>query len=178
MNLTDKCFGRGALRLRVLDAKDRRILRVVNIPNQVCVGALDAFQRLAAQLTAPDDAEECMFYSIWCGTDGTTPTSADLALGADEFREVFDPASLVIDVGGITGLMQMQMTMEAGEGNGFTYVEAGLFTQGPSATALAAQTPGIGAGNARMVARQVHAQVQKTAAIVIEYTWRFQILTV
>ena len=179
MNFNDKCFGRGALRLRVLDAKSRRVLRVISIPNQVCIGALDAIQRLISQLIPGDNDEvECLFFSIWCGTDATSPTAADLALGADEFRKVFDPVTFVINLGGIVGLTQMQMTMEAGEGNGFTYVEAGLFTQGPFATAIGAQTPGIGAGNARMVARQVHAQVQKTAAIAIEYTWRFQILTV
>jgi hypothetical protein len=179
LNLTDKCYTKGALRIRVLDARDRRVLRTINTPNQVCIGALDALQRTFTQLTPADnDADECKLFSIWAGDGTTTPTAADLTLASEQFRKEFDAGTLVKNVGSVVGLIQAQMTMDKLEGGTYTYSEAGLFTQGPVATPIASQTPGIGAGNARMVARQVHAQIQKSSSIAIEYTWRFQILTV
>lgn len=183
-NFRDYFVGKGALRVRVIREADKRVLRTIAIPNQVCVGAQDAVQRLLTQ-TDPSDASECELWSIWCGVDGTAPAPGDLQLaetgapGAANFRKVFD-APPTINLGGVTGLLQVQMTMLGGggsEGDGFTYVEAGLFTQGPNADPTLV-TPGIGVGNARMVARQVHAMIAKTAAISIEYTWRFQLLTV
>lgn len=173
---------RGFLTVRVLDALSRRTLRRLDIPNQVCVGAKDALQRLCTQ-TDPTDVDECLLFSLWAGTDGTAPTPADTSLicavGA-QFRKVYDVAFPIIDVGGVTGLLEVQMTMEAAEGNGApnpVYREVGLFSQGPPATPIGLQTPGIGVGNARMYARQVHAMIEKTAAIAIQYNWRFQFVT-
>jgi hypothetical protein len=174
IQIYDNVTMRGYLKIRVLDGKTGKAIRVIQTPNTVCRGAKDAMQRLSVQVNV-NDASECCLWSIWAGTDNTAPVNTQLQLVSvpgDWFRKVFD-APPTIDVGGVEGLLETQMTMLVAEGNGKTYNEVGLFSQGDNADPTLVN-PGVGALKARMFARQIHADIVKTAAIALEYTWRFQ----
>jgi len=154
----------GFLRVRLLDPKGRELRRMEK-PNLVCVGAKQAIARLLSQETTPDDYEETKIWSIHVGTDSTPPVVGDTALGTDVFQKECDhPYS--VDLG--LGEVEVQMTIETGEANGNTLVEAGLFTRGD------ADDPTSAAGQL-MMARQVHGSISKTSSFSIEYTWKFRI---
>jgi hypothetical protein len=167
---------RGFLQIRVLDAVTRKALRIIQIPNTVCRGAKVALERIVTQMTPASDTTYNKLWSIWAGnSNAATNNMQTNILGASTFRKVIDPAQTQIDVGS-EGVAQVVMTMEAGEGTvGTQYQEVGLFSRGehddPNDVVVVA---GVGATNAKMYARQIHAPIEKDAIIAIEYTWRFQ----
>lgn len=177
MKFMDSIKMRGFLRIRVRDAKSHRVLRVIEIPNTVCRGTRVALETLVTQLTPATDTDYNKLWSIWAGDDATPPVNTQLQLvsvAGNWFRKVFDPGSVLVNVGGVEGLIQVSMTMEAAEGVvGRQYCEVGLFSRGDDddPTLVA---PGVGAANAKMYARQIHAPIEKDGTIAIEYTWRFQ----
>jgi hypothetical protein len=166
---------RGFLGIKVRDLQGH-VIRKIMIPNTVCRGARVAFQALSLQINANEGLYNKV-WSIWAGTDATPPVNTQTTLvsvAGDWFRKIVDPAVTVYNVGGIEGTFSVQMTMEAGDGVvGNQYCECGLFTRGNNAVP-AAVTPGVGATEAKMIARQIHPIIEKDATISIEYTWRFE----
>lgn len=180
--LYDSVRMRGFLQIRVLDAITRKALRIIQVPNTVCRGARVALETIVTQLNtggAGTDTNYNKLWSIWAGDDNTLPVNTQLQLVSASghwFRKVFDPGSVMIDAGGIEGMAQVSMTMEAGEGVvGRQYQEVGLFSRGDDDDPTVAHPwDGAHATYAKMYARQIHAPIEKDAIIAIEYTWRFQ----
>lgn len=174
MNLSDGIKMRGSVGIKVRDVQGHVIRRIFT-PNTVCIGAQWALQRALLQITKPDDPTENQLWTIWAGTSNVAPTNLDTAatmLPTVQFRHtptVAELAARAYDVampGVPAGTLSIQTTMDIGEGNGNTFCECGLYTRGnnddPTLTA-----------NHVLVARQIHPNVVKSAAISIEYTWRF-----
>lgn len=170
---------RGYLRVRVLDGKTGREIRRIEKPNLVCVGAKTAMAKLLVP-ASEDDQDYNQIWSIGSGNDNTPPTVSDTdLLGAKTFRKVCD--SRTYNVGGVQGLVEVQVTYGVSEGNvlasGEYFEEVALFSRGDSDT-----LPGGGTGgkttDSLMYARQLHAPIHKDSSIALEYTWRFQITTV
>ena len=86
--------------------------------------------------------------------------------------------SSVDKVTSISGEIACIATLGIGDANGLTLQEAGLFTRGSAATAhpigvsVNCDAPDMRPGYPRMIARQTHPPIPKTAAISIEYQWR------
>jgi len=177
MKMLDKINLSGQLIVRVRDAKTGKVLQVVDTPNTICVDGLNAMQFLLTALSTPDaktqDANK--IWAIYVGTDNTTPAYAQTDLVTPEFYKAVDqPVST--DVGGTPAVLgyamvECQMTMQSGEGNGNTFQEAGLFTRGTHAS----DDPSVGRTDVNMIARQLHAAIPKDSTISIEYTWRIRI---
>lgn len=169
MQLMDSIRLKGHIRVRVLDAKTSAELYCEEKSNLVCIGARQAVTRLISQQTTPDDYEETKLWAIYAGTGSTPPDVNDTELDVAAFKKACDtPFSVNLS----TGEVEVQMTIESGEGNGYTYQEAGLFSRGDNDDPNAGGISGV-----LMYARQLHGQIEKTSSISIEYTWRFQILS-
>lgn len=173
--LFDSVKVRGFLGIKVKNL-DGKVIRNIQIPNTVCVGTPVALQALCLQLNASEELYNKV-WSIWAGDDNTAPVNTQqtlVAVPANLFKKVVNPASTTYNVGGVSGLFEVVMTMEALEGIPTRqYCEVGLFTRGddPDPTLV---TPGLLATNAKMLARQIHPIIEKDNTISIEYTWRFQ----
>lgn len=182
MNLEDKLKFQGHLTVRVLDAITREEKKVYDFQNVICIGMLQAVERLMTFYDeVPTDidygtvAKENRLWAIYAGDDNTAASYADTALGNVLFKKRCDAiiagVPMSIDVGGTTGLMEVQMTMEGAEGNDSpnpVYKEAGLYTRGDN------DLPGSTSG-ARLLARRVHPEIEKDSSIAIEYTWRVRL---
>jgi len=173
----------GQLKIRVLDTKTKRVLRVIETPNLICVGMLEALQRLLTFYPEADweaggygtVPKEERIWAIYAGDDATTPVYTNTDLNNTLFKKRCDgiiaKTGMEINVGGETGLLECQMTMEGGEGNDSpnpVYKEAGVFGRGDD------NDPASTTG-ARLLAHQIHASVEKDTSISIEYTWRIRI---
>lgn len=169
---------RGFLGIKVKDLNGN-VIRNIQIPNTVCRGARAALEALCLQQNAGEE-DYNKVWSIWAGDDNTAPANTQLTLvsaPANWFRKAVDPAQTVYDVGGVEGLFEVVMTMEAAEGTiGRQYCECGLFARGDDddPTAVDPWAGGAVATEAKMFARQIHPIIEKDGAISIEYTWRFQ----
>jgi len=172
----------GHLTIRVLDADTRKAKKTYDFPNVICTGMLEAVQRLMTfydELPTDIDygtvAKENRLWAIYAGDDNTAPAYTDTALGNVLFKKACDAIAagtpMSINVGGSVGLMEVQMTMEAAEGNSSpnpTYKEAGLYSRGDN------DSPAATAG-ARLLARRIHPEIEKDSSIAIEYTWRVRL---
>ena len=182
MKLVDTIKFTGELTIRVLDAATGEVLRVIETPNVICIGMLEAVQRLMTFYPETDweagsygtVPKEERIWAIYAGDDNTTPAYSDTALGNALYKSrcdgIVSKTGMDINVGGETGLLECQMTMESGEGNDSpnpVYKEVGLFTRGDD------NDPALTTG-ARLMAHQIHAAVEKDASISIEYTWRIR----
>lgn len=179
MKFTDVFRFKGHLTVRVLDAKTRAEKQRFDLPNVICIGMLQAVERLMTFYDeVPSDpdygtvAKQNRLWAIYAGDDNTTPAYTDVALGNLLFKKRCDAIAtgtpMAIDVGGTTGLMEVQMTMESGEGNGSpnpTYREAGLYSRGD-------QDDPASTSGARLLARRLHPPIEKDSSIAVEYTWQ------
>jgi len=170
-SMKDALTLRGFVEIIIKD-RDGKVLKTMRDHNQVCVGALEAAEKLFSQATTPDDYEFNKMWGIYCGTDNTPAAAADTGLGTLVFAK--QCSSISTSVGGTLGLMEAEMTMGNAEGNGNTFCEVGLYTRGNADIPAA---PPLINPNALMLARQVHGSIAKTAAIAIVYKWRYQFLT-
>jgi len=169
MQFVDNVKLKGHVCVRVLDAVSGAELYREEKSNLVCIGARQAITRLISQATTPDDYEETKIWAIYAGTGSTSPDVNDTTLDVVAFKKACDqPFSVNLS----TGEIECQMTIESGEGNGYTYQEIGLFSRGNNDDPTAVGITGV-----LMYARQLHGQLEKTSSISIEYTWRFQILS-
>jgi len=161
----EKLGFKGEFTIRVRDAKTGEVLREIRKSNLVCVGARNAVIKLISQQTLPDDYSFNKIWAIYSGTGTTPPTTLDTALESAAFKKACDqPFTVNLS----SGWVEVQMTMESGDGNGYAYTEMGLFSRGDN------DDPTLTAG-ASMYARQVHGAIEKTSSLSIEYTWRFQV---
>lgn len=156
----------GTLRIAVRDAKTRKIQKRITIKNKITFLAADVLVELVAQRASDPTASRCLIHSMRMGSSNTTAARSDTNLGA------FVVGVTLADVNKITGApgeLQFIATLEAGDGNGNTLREAGLFTAG--AAPSTSDAPGTAPGDTRLFARQVHPDIPKTAAIVLDYSW-------
>lgn len=160
---------KGKLTIRVKDAKTGRVLQKIEKSNLVCVGARSAVLKLISQQTLPSDYSYNKIWAIYCGTGTTPPTTVDTGLESVAFKKACaQPFAINPGSGSGPGWVEVQMLMESGEGNGNVYTEMGLFSRGSN------DDPTL-TSEAVMYARQIHGAIEKTSAISIEYTWRFQV---
>ncbi len=168
MELNDQVKLKGFLKVQVFDKEGKEVYREEK-DNLVCIGAKQAMERLLAQRTGTDHADYEKLWAMYVGTDNTPPVTTQTDLVASVHRQHFD-ADPSIDVGGVTGLVEMAMTIASGDANGNTLREVGLFSRGDN------DTPSL-TTNQRMYARQIHGAIEKTAGFTVKYTWRYQITT-
>lgn len=170
--LTEKVKVSGHVTIRGLDAKTGKERFRIETPNTVCVGAKEAI----ANLLMGTDADKHQIWSIACGNGTTAPTVADTDLeGPKIYRAPRACESRVPNVGGVKGLIEVQLTILSSEGNilatGEYFTEVALFSRGDN------DDPNTATGKL-MYARQLHAQIFKDASLALEYTWRFQVTTI
>ena len=156
----------GILTIHVRDIKTAKILRTIIKRNTITFAAGDIVRSLLAQRATDTSADELCLGSMRFGTSSTTPTRYDTDLQGEVSavrRELTDDKK----VSGVTGEISLRATMEASAGNGYTYREAGLFTKGTVWDAA------VG-GSLQCFSRQVHAAVEKTDSLALEYNWTLQ----
>ena len=156
----------GVLTIHVRDAKTNRVLRTIVKRNTITFAAGDIVRALLSQRATDDTAAELQLGSMRFGTSATSPTRYDTDL-LGEVSTVRRELSDAKKVNGVTGELSLRATIEATAGNGNTYREAGLFTKGVSWN-------GAVAGSLQCFARQVHAAIEKTGSIALEYNWTLQ----
>jgi hypothetical protein len=169
MQFQDGIPMRGDLTIVVRDAKTRRKIRRISIRNKITFLAADVLVELLAQrATDPDAAYDSMF-SMRMGLSNTPAARSDTNLGTFEIgKELAD----VNKITGVPGELEFTAELEAGEANGVTLQEAGLFTRGDAVTPLPDDAPSSTPGKVHMFSRQIHPAIPKTSAIVLDYSWR------
>lgn len=171
MNVTtQKIPLRGDLRIIRRDAKTHSIISIWEKKNVITFAATESLVKLMAPNAALGVGvqEENQIKSMRFGISNTTPqrTDTDLAneavVAAVPVRVQLQDADRII---GASGTVEFRAVLAAGDGNGVTYREAGLFTRGtdddPQATA-----------GADLFARQIYSDQPKTAAVELEFRWR------
>lgn len=156
----------GRVGLTIRDARTRKIRRRFEIRNKITFLAADLLVELIAQRTTDPVPSRNLVYSMRMGSSNTAAQRSDTNLGA------FVIGKALGDVGKVTGApgeIQFVTTLDSGDANGSTLREAALFTAG--AAPSTSDTPGTTPGATRMLARQVHPDILKTIAIVIDYSW-------
>jgi len=160
---------RGDLTIIIRDAKTRKKIRKIEIRNKITFLAADILVELLAQRTPTLDPtpDKQLLYSMRMGLSNTPAARSDTNLGTFEIGKVLADVNKIT---GVPGELELTAELEAGEANGVTLQEAGLFTAGstPSADGPVGTTP----GTARMFSRQIHPAIPKTSAIVLDYSWR------
>lgn len=158
---------RGDLSVTVRDSLTNEIVWRHEIRNKITFLAADALVEMLAQRATDPTPDKQSIYSMRMGSSNTPASRADTNLGAFVIGKVLNDVDKVT---GVPGELEFSATLSSAEGNGSTLQEAGLFTKGT--TPSASNAPGIGPGDTRLFARQIHPPVPKTSAISIEYSWR------
>jgi hypothetical protein len=168
-NFHDGIPMRGDLSITVRDAKSGKVRKKIEIRNKITFLAADVLVELLAQRATDPATTANTIFSMRMGTSSTAASRADTNLGAF----VIGKALADVDkVTGVPGELQFSATLEAADGNGSTFQEAGLFTAGSAGVPTASDTPGTSPGDPRMFARQTHPAIIKSIAITVEYSWR------
>lgn len=160
---------RGDLTVVVRDAATGKIKKRIEIRNKITFLAADVLVELIAQRASDPTAAYDSMFSMRMGSSNTPASRSDSNLGA------FVVGKQLADVNKITGVpgeLEFTATLGASDGNGSTLQEAGLFTRGSAGSPTPSDAPGTAPGNPRMFARQIHPPIPKTAAIVLDYSWR------
>jgi hypothetical protein len=160
----------GTLTLHVRDARTGRVLRTLRKRNTITFDAGDIVRGLVAQRATDPAPGEYKFGSMRFGTDNTAPVRAD----TDLIAEIVSVRKQLTDgqkVDGVSGEITVDATLQSGDGNGNTFQEAGVFTEGAGAF-----DANVG-GSLKMFARQVHGAVAKNSGLVFDYSWTFQFTT-
>lgn len=156
----------GRVGLTIRDAHTYEIRRRYEIRNKITFLAADLLVELVSQRAADGPPGASAVFSMRMGSSNTAAQRSDTNLGA------FVIGKILGDVGKVTGArgeIQFVTTLASDEANGSTLREAGLFTAGGASAPD--DTPGTTTGTTRMVARQIHPDIPKTSAIVIDYSW-------
>ena len=150
---------RGDLRLLVRDAKTREPIRQLLIKNTITYSALDAFVHLLAQLTGHGlILTDFKIATLKVGTSATPPVRTQTNLLIPVFSiSLSDVPGEDKILSAAPYMLKILTTLEAGDGNGNTLYEAGLFFF-----------------NGVMFARQTHPGIPKSSAIVVDYDWRIE----
>ncbi len=156
----------GTISLWIRDAKTGLVLRRQTIRNKITYLAADVLVELIAQRTTDPVPARGLVYSMRMGSSNTPAARSDTNLGA------FVIGKQLADVNKVTGApgeITFTASLAAGDANGNTLREAGLFTAG--AAPSTSDAPGTSPGTTRLIARQVYPDVPKTGAIVVDYSW-------
>lgn len=156
----------GTLTIRVRDVRTGRVLRIWKKRNTITYDAGDVVRDLLAQRATDYPPAQLQLGSMRFGTNALTPSRGDTNL-LNEIASVRRQLTDLTKINGGVGEISLHATMEGSAGNGYTYREAGLFTQG------AVWNGDIG-GSLQMFTRQVHPTIDKTSAIALEYDWKLQ----
>lgn len=157
---------RGTIVMTIRDAKTGRVRSTRTIRNKITYLAADVLVELLAQRTTDPAPARDLVYSLRVGSSNTPATRADTNLGAYVFGMAMGDVN---KVNGAPGEITFVTTLGAGDANGSTLREAGLFTAG--ATPSTSDVPGTTPGVTRMIARQIHPDVPKTGGITVDYSW-------
>lgn len=158
---------RGDLTITIRDAKTRKKIKRIEIRNKITFLAADILIELLAQRSTDKPAVQQSMYSMRMGLSDTPASRSDENLGAWEIGKVLADVNKIT---GVPGELEFTAELESGDANGETLQEAGLFTRGP--TGSTSDTPGPNPGDTRLFSRQIHPAIPKTAAIVLDYSWR------
>lgn len=156
----------GTISMAVRCATTGRTLKQITVRNKIMFLAADVLGELITQRATDPAPGRNAIYSMRMGSSNTAATRADTNLGA------FTVGKEIGDVGKVTGApgeIKFIATLGAGDANGTTLREAGLFTAG--AAPSTSDTPGTTPGTTRMFARQVYPDVPKNSSILVDYTW-------
>ena len=159
----------GTLTIHVRDAKTRAILRTLTKRNTITYDAGDVVRSLIAQRATDYAPATLQMGSMRFGTNNTAPTRSD----TDLLGEVVPVRKQLLDVNkinGVSGEISFQTTLQATDGNGNTFNEAGLFTRG--ATWNDSVGPSL-----LMFSRQIHGDIAKTSGLELDYNWTIQFTT-
>lgn len=157
---------RGTLCVKVRDAMTGEVIRNIEIRNKITFLAADVLVELIAQRASDPVPARDLIYSMRMGSSNTAAERSDTNLGAFVIGKVLAD---VDKVNGAPGEITFFATLAAGDANGNTLREAGLFTAGASPST--SDSPGTSPGVTRMFARQVYPDIPKTGAIVVDYSW-------
>lgn len=146
---------RGDLTVRTRDVKTGRVLRSYVIRNTITYGGLGVVAQLLAQRLADPAASTLALATLQVGDGVTPPVRGDTVLNDGSPFSI--PLSDANKSPNILGPYELRIvaTLEAGDANGKTLAEAGLFTAGGT-----------------LFARQIHPSIAKTVAIAVDYDWR------
>lgn len=143
----------GVVSMTVRDAETGEKLFSYRRKNTIVYNGLNAVMQLLAQNVAAPAPATLQIASLRVGTGTVAPTRPDVALVAQVFSMALVSADRVVSTA--TSSMTITKTLGAGDANGNTLTECGLFLADGS-----------------MFARQIHSAVSKTALITITYEWQ------
>lgn len=159
--LSDRLRVRGYIGFTIRDAKTGRVLRRYEDRNTITYLGLTSLVYLWSQRVA--DAAPATFkvteLHVSTGNTAPTPADTDLATPGSAVVLALIDASKTVTVSNPTFELRLAATLGAGQGNGLTFCEAGVFL-----------------ANGNMAARQIHPNIVKTGAIVIDYDWRLDLV--
>ncbi len=168
-NLMDHVHMRGDLLVTVRDARTGVQVQRYAVRNKITFLTGDVLVELIAQRATDPAPLAGQVYSMRMGISNTPAARSDTNLGAFAAAKRLED---VHKVNGASGALQLLATLDASEGNGATLQEVGLFTRGNKPVPTESDAPGIGPGEVRMIAHQVHPPIPKTPAITVEYSWQ------
>ena len=169
-SFSDAVRVQGAIKIEIFDARTGKFLyRVTDKPNLVCADTRVALTSLLDQ--SGGNLPYYRLWSIYVGDDNTPPATSQTALiGANQFgKVVVQPVTIIPPAN--SGIIEVEMTLAAGDNNSQYLRECALYTRG-DADAITLP-PNV---NTRMLARQIHGEIYKTAGITVKYTWRYRIV--
>jgi hypothetical protein len=156
----------GRLTIHVIDAASGSVIRTLSDHNTITYDAGNIVRALLAQRVADPAPLEFSVGSMRFGTSGTVPTRYDTDL-LGEIATVRKQLTDLQKVNGITGEITWNATLDTTDANGYTLREAGVYTRGTT------WDSGVG-GNLKMFSRQVHAAIEKSSSLRLEYSWTYQ----
>lgn len=158
----------GTLAIRVRDAATNQVKQNIVIKNKITYLAADVLVELISQRVADPAPAYQRIFSMRMGSSSTAASRSDTNLGTFVYGfELLDINKTVT----APGEMQFTATLQSGDANGNTLREAGLFTAGSAGSPTPTDSPGTGPGDVRLFARQVHPDIIKNSAIVVDYSW-------
>ena len=169
MEFHDSVKVKGYLKVQVFDVKTGEEIWREEKDNLICKNSRLSLTRLLAQRST-DTVEHYRIWSIYVGDSDTAPATTQSALQGSNIYGKAVTQDIVI-VGAVdSGILEVEMTLSAGENNNQWIKECGLYTRGD---VDAVSVPPD--ADAQMLARQIHGAIYKTSGIAVKYTWRYQI---
>lgn len=159
---------RGHLSIVARDARTGRVVFREDKPNLVVQGTKGVVAHLLAQVTGTD-ANENRIWGIYVGDSSDPPVSSQTALlGAHITKKAVNQPMTIIAPEATSGIVEAEVTFSTTDHVDEYIREVGLFSRGNDDDPTVSTT-------ATMMARQIHGEIFKTAAITVTYTWRYQI---
>lgn len=173
---------RGDLRITTRRADTGEPIWRYEIRNTITFGALSNLVLALAQKnfgTSGDlnDPTNAQVLYLRVGDNVTSPTRSNTNLLSPLPNSVTPYTITLVDANKTlttSGTFEMKITatIPAGDLNGSTLREAGLFTRGSTVTAPPGEWPAASGFYPELFARQVHPDIVKNPAFVVDYDWR------